>query len=65
MGAPASIGTDLGSAREFAVLRSIGGIVDGDHPIMNGEPQGLATHDDKPGERAIFYVAHDDGVPNG
>ena len=32
---------------------------------MNGEPQRLATHDDKPGNRAIFYVAHDDGVPNG
>ena len=37
------------------------GIVDGDHPIMNGEPQRLATHDDKPGDRAIFYVAHDAG----
>src|SRR5271166_1370339 len=51
---------------EFAaVLRSIGGIVDGDHPIMDGEPQRISAHDDKRGERTIFYVAHVDGVPNG
>jgi hypothetical protein len=51
---------------EFAaVLRSIGGIVDGDHPIMNGEAHRIATHDDKRGGRTIFYVAHVDGVPNG
>jgi putative DNA primase/helicase len=47
------------------VLRSIGGIVDGDHPIMNGEPQRISAHDDKRGDRTIFYVAHEDGVPNG
>jgi putative DNA primase/helicase len=39
--------------------------VEGDHPIMNGEPQRIRTHDDKPGDRAIFYVAHEDGVANG
>ena len=51
---------------EFAeVLRSIGGIVDGDHPIMNGEAQRIPAHDDKRGERTIFYVAHLDGVANG
>jgi phage/plasmid primase-like uncharacterized protein len=51
---------------EFAaVLRSIGGIVDGDHPIMNGEAQRISVHDDKRGDRTIFYVAHMDGVPNG
>src|SRR5215831_8392612 len=51
---------------EFAaVLRSIGGIVDGDHPIMNGEAQRIPAHDDKRGDRTIFYVAHMDGVPNG
>jgi putative DNA primase/helicase len=32
---------------------------------MNGEPQRLATQNDKPGDRAIFYVAHDDGISNG
>jgi putative DNA primase/helicase len=51
---------------EFAaVLRSIGGMVDGDHPIMNGEAQRIPAHDDKRGDRTIFYVAHVDGVPNG
>jgi putative DNA primase/helicase len=43
---------------EFAkVLRSLGGIVEGDHPIMNGEPQRLRTPEDGPGDKAIFYVA--------
>jgi len=38
---------------EFAaVLRSIGGIVDGDHPVMNGEAQRISAHDDKRGDRA-------------
>src|SRR5262249_25109966 len=33
---------------EFAeVLRSIGGIVDGDYPIMNGEAQRIPAHDDR------------------
>jgi len=51
---------------EFAaVLRSIGGIVDGDHPIMNGEAHRISAYDDKRGDRTIFYVAHVDGVPNG
>ena len=52
-------------AEFVAVLRSIGGFVDGDHPIMNGEPQRISAHDDKRGDRTIFYVAHMDGVPNG
>jgi putative DNA primase/helicase len=51
---------------EFAqVLRDMGGIVDNGHPIMDGKQHRLATHEDKRGERAIFYVAHLDGVPNG
>jgi putative DNA primase/helicase len=51
---------------EFAaVLRGIGGVVEGDHPIMNGEPQRIPAVKDKPGELTIFYVAHGDGVPNG
>jgi hypothetical protein len=29
-------------------------VVDGDHLIMNGEPQRLATDNDKAGNRAIF-----------
>ena len=56
----------LDSRAEFAeVLRSIGGIVDGDYPIKNGEAQRIPAHDDRRGDRTIFYVAHVDGVPNG
>jgi antirestriction protein ArdC/phage/plasmid primase-like uncharacterized protein len=51
---------------EFAeVLRSIGGIVEGEHPIMDGKGHRLATEKDKRGEAAIFYRAYLDGVPNG
>lgn len=51
---------------EFAdVLRSIGGIVEGEHPIMDGKGHRLATEKDKRGEAAIFYRAFLDGVPNG
>jgi putative DNA primase/helicase len=51
---------------EFAeVLRSIGGIVEGEHPIMDGKEHRLATEKDKRGEAAIFYRAYLDGVPNG
>ena len=51
---------------EFAaVLREIGGVVQGEHPIMNGEPQRIPATNDKRGELTIFYVAHEDGVPNG
>ncbi len=51
---------------EFAaVLREIGAVVQGEHPIMNGEAQRIPAVNDKRGELTIFYVAHDDGVPNG
>lgn len=51
---------------EFAeVLRSIGGIIEGEHPIMDGKGHRLATEKDKRGEVAIFYRAYLDGVPNG
>ena len=51
---------------EFAeVLRSIGGIVEGEHPIMDGKGHRLATEKDKRGGAAIFYRAYLDGVPNG
>jgi antirestriction protein ArdC/phage/plasmid primase-like uncharacterized protein len=51
---------------EFAaVLRSIGAVVEGNHPIMNGEAQRIPATNDKRGELTIFYVAHEDGVPNG
>ena len=51
---------------EFAaVLREIGAVVEGEHPIMNGEAQRIPAVNDKRGELTIFYVAHEDGVPNG
>jgi antirestriction protein ArdC len=51
---------------EFAeVLRSLGAVVEGDHPIMNGERQRIRTENDKRGEQTIFYIGHLDGVPNG
>jgi putative DNA primase/helicase len=51
---------------EFAeVLRSLGAVVEGDHPIMNGERQRIRAANDKRGEQTIFYIGHLDGVPNG
>jgi putative DNA primase/helicase len=51
---------------EFAaVLREIGAVVEGEHPVMNGEPQRIRTENDKRGEQTIFYVGHLDGVANG
>ena len=37
----------------------------GEHPIMNGEAQRIPAVNDKRGELTIFYIAHEDGVPNG
>ena len=51
---------------EFAaVLRGLGAVVEGEHPIMNGERQRIRAEKDKPGERTIFYIGHIDGVANG
>jgi putative DNA primase/helicase len=51
---------------EFAaVLREIGAVIEGEHPIMNGEAQRIPAANDKRGELTIFYIAHEDGVPNG
>jgi putative DNA primase/helicase len=47
------------------VLRSLGAVVEGEHPVMNGEPQRIRTENDKRGEQTIFYVGHLDGVANG
>jgi putative DNA primase/helicase len=51
---------------EFAaVLHEIGAVVEGDHPVMNGNPQRIPAVNDKRGELTIFYIGHADGVPNG
>ena len=36
------------------------GVLQGEHPIMNGEAQRIPATNDKRG--TIFYVAHEDGV---
>ena len=51
---------------EFAdALSSLGCIVKGEHPVMDGKTHRIATIGDKSGERAGFYVAHLDGHPAG
>ena len=51
---------------EFAdALSSLGCIVKGEHPVMDGKSHRIATIGDKSGERAGFYVAHLDGHPAG
>jgi len=44
---------------------SLGAIVSGGHPIMDGKPHRIATEGDKNGEKAGFYVGHLDGIPAG
>ncbi len=48
-----------------AALESMGAIVDGEHPIMDGGSHRVAMEGDKKGEKAGFYVAHLDGMPAG
>ncbi|MGL5291733.1 MAG: DUF5710 domain-containing protein, partial [Vibrionaceae bacterium] len=51
---------------EFAeALRSLGCIIDGAHPIMDGQKHRVATEGDKEGARAGLYVAYLDGHPSG
>lgn len=53
-------------ADEFkTALISLGAIVSGEHPIMDGKPHRIPTEGDKNGEKAGFYVAHLDGIPAG
>lgn len=46
-------------------LLSLGAIISGEHPIMDGNPHRIAMDGDKQGEKAGFYVAHLDGIPAG
>lgn len=46
-------------------LRSLGCVVAGEHPIMDGQRHRIATEGDKKGEQAGFYVGHLDGHPAG
>ncbi|MFO9238399.1 zincin-like metallopeptidase domain-containing protein [Legionella pneumophila serogroup 1] len=46
-------------------LISLGAILSGEHPIMDGKPHRILMEGDKHGEKAGFYVAHLDGIPAG
>lgn len=51
---------------EFAeALRSLGCVVTGEHPIMDGQKHRMAVQGDKAGEQAGFYIGHLDGHPAG
>jgi len=51
---------------EFAeALHTVGCVVTGQHPIMDGNKHRIETVGDKGGERAGFYVGHLDGHPAG
>lgn len=52
--------------QEFAdTLKSLGFIVTGNHPLMDGKKHRIAVEGDKKGEQAGFYVGHLDGHPAG
>ena len=56
----------LEAREEFAqVLRDLGCLVSGDHPIMDGRPHRLPTHGDRRNEKAGFYIASNVGIPSG
>lgn len=51
---------------EFAeALKSLGCVVSGDHPVMDGKKHRVGVEGDKKGEQAGFYVGHLDGHPAG
>jgi len=51
---------------EFAdLLRAQGCLVDGNHPVMDGNKHRIKVESDKSGEKSGFYVAHLDGHPAG
>lgn len=52
--------------QEFTdALKSMGCVVAGEHPIMDGKKHRIETMGDKTGEKAGFYVGHLDGHPAG
>ncbi len=51
---------------EFAeLLRANSCLVDGNHPVMDGNKHRIKVESDKSGEKSGFYVAHLDGHPAG
>lgn len=63
---PGQQGPAMTPEEEFAeALRSLGCVVDGKHPVMDGAKHRIAVAGDKKGEQAGFYVGHLDGHPAG
>jgi len=63
---PGQQGPAMMPEEEFAeALRSLGCVVDGKHPVMDGEKHRITVEGDKKGEQAGFYVGHLDGHPAG
>ena len=63
---PGQQGPAMTPEEEFAeALRSLGCVVDGKHPVMDGAKHRVAVEGDPKGEHAGFYVAHLDGHPAG
>lgn len=59
-------GPAMSPREEFAeAMKSLGCVVSGDHPIMDGKKHRVSVEGDKKGERAGFYVGHLDGHPAG
>nr|BCU00973.1 hypothetical protein [uncultured bacterium] len=63
---PGQQGPAMTPKEEFAdAMRSLGCIVSGEHPIMDGKRHRITVEGDKKGEQAGFYVGHLDGHPAG
>lgn len=59
-------GPAMSPREEFAeAMKSLGCVVSGEHPIMDGKKHRVSVEGDKKGERAGFYVGHLDGHPAG
>lgn len=55
-------GPALSPREEFThILRELGATIAGEHPIMDGKLQRIATNGDKTNEKSGFYVAFLDG----
>jgi phage/plasmid primase-like uncharacterized protein len=63
---PGQQGPAMKPEEEFAAaLQSLGCVVDGSHPIMDGMKHRITVEGDKKGSQAGFYVGHLDGHPAG
>lgn len=47
------------------MLRNLGCVVEGEHPVMDGKPHRIRVEGDREGAQSGFYVSHMDGRPAG